>query len=126
MFTEPCRRQALNGARLIAVPTFDPYAPGYLLHHLHGATTTLRAAEHRVPLARAEDRAASMIVDAWGRVRAYAPPEQQLAVADVPLGNGRGTLASRIGDGYVLLCLLLAVGIGYIQRCGSPKPSGVA
>jgi predicted amidohydrolase len=49
MFTEPCRRQALNGARLIAVPTFDPYAPGYLLHHLHGATTTLRAAEHHVP-----------------------------------------------------------------------------
>ncbi|MCL6536219.1 MAG: carbon-nitrogen hydrolase family protein [Armatimonadetes bacterium] len=116
MFTEPCRRQALNGARLIAVPTFDPYAPGYLLHHLHGATTTLRAAEHHVPLARAEERAASMIADAWGRVRAYAPPEAQLAIADVPLGSGRGTLASRVGDGYVLLCLLLAAGIGYTHR----------
>jgi apolipoprotein N-acyltransferase len=115
MFTAPCRRQALNGARLIAVPTFDPYAPGYLLHHLHGAMTTLRAAEHHVPLARAEDHAASMIVDAWGRVRAYAPLEAQLAIADVPLGSGRGTLASRIGDGYVLLCLLLTVGIGYTR-----------
>jgi len=115
MFTEPCRRQALNGARLIAVPTFDPYAPGYLLHHLHGAMTTLRAAEHHVPLARAEDRAASMIVDAWGRVLAYALHEAQLAIADVPLGSGRGTLASRVGDGYVLLCLLLAVGIGYTR-----------
>jgi len=113
MFTAPCRRQALNGARLIAVPTNDPPAPGYLLHHLHAATTTLRAAEHHVPLARSEYCAASMIVDAWGRVRAYALPEQQLAVADVPLGSGRGTLASRIGDGYVLLCLLLTVGIGY-------------
>jgi apolipoprotein N-acyltransferase len=126
MFTAPCRRQALNGARLIAVPTFDPYAPGYLLHHLHGATTTLRAAEHHVPLARSEYRAASMIVDAWGRVLAYAPPEAQLAIADVPLGSGRGTLASRVGDGYVLLCLLMAIGVGYIQRHSIPKPSAVA
>jgi apolipoprotein N-acyltransferase len=54
-----------------------------------------------------------VIVDAWGRVLAYAPPEAQLAIADVPLGSGRGMLASRVGDGYVLLCLLLTVGIGY-------------
>jgi apolipoprotein N-acyltransferase len=47
---------------------------------------------------------------------AYAPPEAQLAVADVPLGSGRVTLASRVGDGYMLLCLLLAVGIGYTHR----------
>jgi apolipoprotein N-acyltransferase len=103
-----------------------PTRQAYLLHHLHGATTTLRAAEHHVPLARAEDRAVSMIVDAWGRVRAYAPPEAQLAIADVPLGSGRGTLASRVGDGYMLLCLLMAIGVGYIQRHSIPKPSAVA
>ena len=51
-----------------------------------------------------------------GRVPAYAPPEAQLAIADVPLSSGRGTLASRVGDGYVLLCLLLAVGIGYTRN----------
>jgi len=57
---------------------------------------------------------------------AYAPPEAQLAIADVPLGSGRGTLASRVGDGYVLLCLLMAIRVGYIQRRGVPKPSAVA
>jgi apolipoprotein N-acyltransferase len=108
MFTEPCRRQALNGARLIAVPTNDPETPNLALHSLHAATTTLRAAEHRVPMARSEYRAASMIVDDWGRVRAYAPVDEPLIVANVPLGSGRGTLASRVGDWFVLGYAVLA------------------
>ncbi|MCX7992187.1 MAG: carbon-nitrogen hydrolase family protein [Fimbriimonadales bacterium] len=110
MFAAPCRQQASNGARLIAVPTNDPIAPNLAFHHLHAATTTLRAAEHRVPLARSEYNAASMIVDEWGRVLAYASEGEQLAVADVPLGSGAGTLASRVGDWYVLGYLVLLVG----------------
>ncbi len=111
MFTEPCRQQARNGARLIAVPTFDPVVPNLALHHLHAAMTTLRAAEHRTPMARSEYAAASIIVDEWGRILAYADEHTNLAVADVPLGSGKGTLASRIGDwlmlGYAIGGLML-------------------
>jgi apolipoprotein N-acyltransferase len=116
MFTEPCRRQALNGARLIAVPTHDPTTPNLAFHYLHAATTTLRAAEHRVPMARSEDLAASMIVDEWGRVRAYAPVHEPFVVADVPLGSGRGTLASRVGDWFVLGYALLAAALWFRLR----------
>ncbi|MEN3002677.1 MAG: nitrilase-related carbon-nitrogen hydrolase [Armatimonadota bacterium] len=120
MFTEPCRQQALNGARLIAVPTHDPTTPNLAFHYLHGATTTLRAAEHRVPMARSEYSAASMIVDEWGRIRAYAPPHEPLTIADVPLGSGRGTLASRVGDGFILGYALLAVGVFLYRRRNIP------
>ncbi|MDW8291410.1 MAG: carbon-nitrogen hydrolase family protein, partial [Armatimonadota bacterium] len=123
MFTEPCRRQALNGARLIAVPTHDPTTPNLAFHYLHGATTTLRAAEHRVAMARSEDCAASMIVDEWGRVRAYAPPHEPLAIADVPLGSGRGTPASRVGDWFVLGYAMLAAAAFLRGRKNMPKPA---
>jgi len=118
MFTEPCRRQALNGARLIAVPTNDPVAPNMALHHLHAATTTLRAAEHLVPVARSEYSAASMIVDEWGRVLAYAREGELLAIADVPLGSGRGTLASHVGDWFVVGYVLLLLGVGHLRLRG--------
>ncbi|MFN3690810.1 MAG: carbon-nitrogen hydrolase family protein, partial [Fimbriimonadales bacterium] len=124
LFTEPCRRQALNGARLIAVPTLDPTTPNLAFHYLHAATTTLRAAEHRTPLARSEYTAASMMADSWGRVVAYAPPHEPLIIADVPLGSGRGTLASRIGDGFVLgYALMIAVALyGRRRTCrASPR-----
>lgn len=111
MFTEPCRQQARNGARLIAVPTFDPVVPNLALHHLHAAMTTLRAAEHRTPMARSEYAAASMIVDEWGRILAYADEHTNLAVADVPLGSGKGTLASRLGDWLVLGYAVLGVAL---------------
>lgn len=113
MFTEPCRRQALNGARLIAVPTLDPTVPNLAFHHLHAAITTLRAAEHRIPMARSEYAAASMIVDEWGRIRAYLDTNDSVAVADVPLGSGRGTLASHVGDWFVLIYLFAAVSVWY-------------
>jgi apolipoprotein N-acyltransferase len=113
MFTDSCRYQASNGARLIAVPTLDPPTPDYILHYLHAAITPLRAAEHRVPMARSEYRGVSMIVDGYGRVLAEAGvDEDRLIVADVPLSDGRGTLYTRLGDYFVVLsALLMAVAL---------------
>lgn len=111
MFSDSVRLQARQGVRLIVVPTYDPPTPRLALHHLHAASTTLRAAEHRVPLARAEFRAQSMVTDRFGRVLAEARDGETLALADVPLGDGKGTLATRLGDGWVLAC---AIGMGAI------------
>ncbi|MDW8290380.1 MAG: nitrilase-related carbon-nitrogen hydrolase [Armatimonadota bacterium] len=102
--SDSVRLQARQGVRLIAVPTYDPMTPQLALHHLHAASTTLRAAEHRVPLARSEYRLKSMVTDRFGRVLAEADAGETLAVADVPLGDGRGSFATRLGDGAVLLC----------------------
>ncbi|GIV08217.1 MAG: apolipoprotein N-acyltransferase [Fimbriimonadales bacterium] len=121
MFTEPCRRQVLNGARLIAVPTLDPTTPNLAFHHLHAATTTLRAAEHRTPLARSEYEAGSMIADEWGRVLAYASERNTIAIADVPLGSGRGTLATYLGDWMVLGYALLLAGVWLRERIRAPR-----
>lgn len=116
MFSDSVRLQARNGVRLLAVPTYDPATPRLALHYLHAASTTLRAAEHRLPLARAEYRAASMIVDRFGRVLAEGGEGETLVVADVSLGDGRGTIATRLGDYWVLLCAMLLGGIWYVRR----------
>jgi apolipoprotein N-acyltransferase len=122
MFTNSCRYQALNGARLIAVPTLDPPNPAYILHRLHAAITPLRAAEHRVPMARSEYRGASMIVDGYGRVLAEAGvDEDKLVVADVPLGDGHGTLYTRLGDYFVVLSALL-MAVALWRSRGMQKP----
>jgi len=121
MFTDPCRYQALNGARLVAVPTADPLTPAYIFHYLHAAVTTLRAAEHRVPMARSEYRGVSMITDGYGRVLAEAGvDEDKLVVADVPLGDGNGTLYTRMGDYFVVVCALL-MGIALLRSRGAQK-----
>ncbi|GIV15598.1 MAG: hypothetical protein KatS3mg022_1033 [Armatimonadota bacterium] len=109
MFSDAVRLQARNGVRLLAIPTYDPVTPRLALHYLHAASTTLRAAEHRLPLARAEYRAASMVVDRFGRVLAKGGEGDTVVVADVSLGDGRGTLATRLGDYWVLMCALLLV-----------------
>jgi apolipoprotein N-acyltransferase len=124
MFTDSCRYQALNGARLIAVPTIDPVVPAYAFHYLHAATTTLRAAEHRVPMARSEYTAASMIVDGYGRVLAEAKKDEpKLIMAEVPLSDGRGTLYTRLGDYFVALCVLLMGAVLLRIRPGRKRQS---
>ncbi len=121
MFTDPCRYQALNGARLVAVPTADPLTPAYLFHYLHAAVTTLRAAEHRVSMARSEYSGVSMIVDGYGRVLAeVGGDEDKLIVADVPLGDGNGTFYTRVGDYFVVVCVLL-MGIALLRSRGAQK-----
>lgn len=67
-------------------------------------------------MARSERLAASMRVDEWGRLLAYVDPEESFAIADVPLGSGHGTLASHVGDWFVLLHLLMALGSWYYRR----------
>jgi apolipoprotein N-acyltransferase len=126
-YTEPTRRLTADGARLIAMPNYDPPTPGGILHHLHAAVLPFRAVENRVPFVRADPNGFSQIVDATGRIVA----ESRLfvadaLVADVPLGDGRGTPFTRLGDWLAYGCLLgmLTVALTVLRSRRSDQPRG--
>lgn len=118
-YTDVTRRLALNGARLIAVPTLE--GPGIALEQV--AQSVMRAAENRVAIVKADVAYASAIIDPYGRIVALrngAPGGAAFAlVAEVPLGTTI-TPYSRIGDviGWICLAgfLLFTVFQGRIAR----------
>lgn len=109
------REEAARGARVIALPNFDPPTPHAVLHYLHAALMPFRAAENGVAIVRADPNGLSQIVDPWGRVVAQAPLYRaEVVAARIPLGRGQsGTLFTRWGDWLAYLCLgIVAASVG--------------
>jgi apolipoprotein N-acyltransferase len=109
-FTVTTRTLAKNGARLIALPTFEPFAPG--LGWEQRTQAVLRAVENHVSLVKAESAGISMIVDPLGRIVAQVNLPEGVAnalVADVPLGTGDTLYTKFLGDwmGWVSLAGLV-------------------
>ncbi len=123
-YTGTTRETVAAGARLIALPNYDPPTPRGVLHRLHGAMLPFRAIENGVPFVRADSNGLSQIVDAHGRILAQSPLyAPDVLVADVPLGTGTGTFFTRFGDWFAYLCLLAAV-FGFLSsRKGRMPPS---
>jgi len=96
-YTDTSRRLALNGAQLIAVPTFE--IPGITLEGV--AQSVLRAVENRVVMVKADGAYAAAIIDPYGRILALrdgSPDGAAFAlVADVRLGTGN-TIYTGVGD----------------------------
>jgi len=104
--TSITRRVASHGARLILVPNYDPPTVHGILHNLHAALVVYRAVENHVPLVRCDSNGDSQVIDPYGRILAQAPLYAPATiVADVPLGNGRGTVFTRQGDWFAYLCV---------------------
>lgn len=113
-FTDTARRIARNGARLIAVPSFDSRAIA-TKHYTH---VVFRAVENRVPMVKADVAFDSAIIDPYGRIveRAVTPSVGPATlVADVPLGTGN-TLAARLGDWIGWLSLAGLVFFAVLDR----------
>ncbi len=107
-YTGTTREEARLGARLIALPNYDPPTPGGVLHRLHGTMLPFRAVENHLPFVRADSNGLSQIIDARGRVAGQAPlfvPD--VLVGTVNLGDGRGTFFTRFGDWLAYVCLLI-------------------
>lgn len=97
-----------SGARLIALPNYDPPTPRGVLHRLHGAMLPFRAVENGVPFVRADSNGLSQIVDAQGRIVGQSPLfTPDVLVGDVALGDGQGTFFTRTGDWLAYTCLLM-------------------
>lgn len=110
-YTNTTRQEVGQGARLIALPNYDPPTPRGVLHRLHGTMLPFRAAENAVPFVRADSNGLSQIVDAQGRIVGQSPLfSPDVLVADVALGDGRGTFFTRFGDWLAYVCLAVVCG----------------
>ena len=129
-YTGVTRRLVGDGARLIAMPNYDPPSPHGVLHELHAAMLPFRAVENRVPFVRADSNGLSQIVAADGRVVAQSPLyAPDVLLATVALGNGRGTGFTRWGDWLAYLCVAGAMGYGVFfgrPSSGRQRASGGA
>ena len=96
-YTDTARKLAAQGAQLIGVPSNDWGG----IADKHFTHVVFRAIENRVAMVKADGGYDSAIVDPYGRINALAAfPEGGGAtlVADVLLGDGRGTIYTRLGD----------------------------
>ncbi len=110
-YTNTTRQEAGQGARLIALPNYDPPTPRGVLHRLHGTMLPFRAVENAVPFVRADSNGLSQIVDAQGRIVGQSPLfTPDVLVGDVALGDGRGTFFTRFGDWSAYACLAVVCG----------------
>ena len=117
-YTNTTRETVQQGARLIAMPNYDPPTPRGVLHRLHGAMLPFRAVENRVPFVRADSNGLSQIVNPFGQIVAQSPLfAPDVLVGTVELGDGQGTFFTRWGDWLAYLCLLV-VGAGIIVARG--------
>lgn len=120
MFTDTLRQLCRQRVVLVGVPTNDPMASNLAYHHLHGAIHTIRAAEHRVPLVRAESWATSMIVDRVGRLVARVGKGYTVLTATVQIAPS-DTLYTLLGDYLPLVCLVALVWNALRRRWTSSK-----
>ena len=113
-FTAPTRTLAGSGAQIVAVPTFETFAPG--LSWEQRTQTVLRAVENHVAVIKAEAAGVSMIVDPYGRIVAQTTLPEGVAnslVADVSLGTG-GTPYVQFGNWVGWIGLVGMVGFSVV------------
>lgn len=125
-YTDTTRRLARSGVQLIGVPSNDWSA----IADKHYTHLVFRAAENRVAMVKADGGGFdSAVISPVGRIiEMVSDPEGREAIvsAEVPIGTGRGTLYSYIGDWVGWLSLLLTIGISLgrkrlIKRLGSDR-----
>jgi apolipoprotein N-acyltransferase len=106
-YTDTAREAALQGAQILAVPSWDP--PGDSTKHY--GMLVFRAIENRLTIIKAESAYDSAIIDPYGRILdSVVTPQGSRAtlVADVPVGTGH-TLLVTLGDLWGWIVVAAAV-----------------
>jgi len=127
-FPGPARDLARRGADFILVPNSDPEMPNSLFNYLHSAIITFRAAENGIPIAWAESKALSMIVDGSGKILTRAAPHVTgSAHAAVPLRTST-TLFTLLGNYFAYICIGVWVTAPFVfvmrRKPAKIKPGG--
>lgn len=123
-YTDTTRKLALQGARLIGVPSND-WGSIAASHYTH---VVFRAVENRVAMVKADGNWDSAVIDPRGRILALnVSPDgaEATLVADVQLGLGEPTLNARLGDwtGWIGLLgmVFFAAGGRWLERRAWPR-----
>jgi len=96
-YTDTARKIAKQGAQLIGVPSQDWNS----IADKHFTHVVFRAVENRVAMVKADGSFDSAIIDPYGRILDLdVSPEggEATLVAEVQLGNGKGTVSTVLGD----------------------------
>jgi len=96
-YTDTTRKMAAQGAQLIGVPSNDWGS----IADKHFTHAVFRAVENRVAVVKADGGFDSAIIDPFGHILELASfPEggEATLVADVRIGDGKGTISTRFGD----------------------------
>ena len=96
-YTDTTRKMVARGAQLIGVPSND-WSSIADKHYTH---VVFRAIENRAAMVKADGSYNSAIVDPYGRIvelAVYPEGGEATLVADVQIGDGKGTVNTRLGD----------------------------
>ena len=112
VFPDLFRKFVKKGASVMGILTNDAWFDGTACPEQHLAMTPFRAVENRVAVFRCANGGISCIIDRFGRI--VAPPIQasdteKFLIERIPLSNHGGTVYTRYGDWFPILCFLVSV-----------------
>jgi len=112
-YTDTTRKMVIQGAQLVGVPSND-WGSIADKHYTH---VVFRAVENRVAMVKADGSFDSAIIDPYGRILKLAVfPDggEATLIADVQIGDGKGTINSKWGDwtGWLALAGLIFFSVG--------------
>jgi apolipoprotein N-acyltransferase len=109
IFPDLSRRYVRDGAQLLVNITNDGWYGRSSAPYQHLSMAVFRAVENGVPLVRAANTGISAIIDKKGHIsHTTALFEETFVTGDVLLGKA-GTLYTRIGDLFALICLAVSM-----------------
>lgn len=112
VFPDLFRKFVKKGASVMGILTNDAWFDGTAAPEQHLAMTPLRAVENRIAVFRCANGGISCIIDALGRTITTpitASETENFLVETVPLRDHGGTVYTRYGDWFPILCFLVSV-----------------
>ena len=126
-YTDTTRKMAAQGAQLIGVPSND----WSTIADKHFSHAVFRAVENRVAVVKADGGFDSAIIDPKGQIIALASYPQggeATLLADVAIGDGKGTFLTRLGDwtGWLGLAgmIFFAFGGKFLEKRAKSEDAG--
>ena len=112
VFPDLFRKFVKKGASAMGILTNDAWFDGTASPEQHLAMAPFRAVENRVAVFRCANGGISCIIDAFGRTITtpiLASDTQNFLIGRVPLSNHGGTVYTRYGDWFPILCFLVSL-----------------